>query len=109
MTFAITVFSGVCYGLAYLLWKKRKEILPQTEISVNTRVVMTIVLILFSVLLGYYAYWLLIHEPFIVMCRLGSCEFGPYGWSAALLLSACAVLLLLVSYLFMSLKKQQEK
>jgi hypothetical protein len=67
---------------------------------------MTLVLIVLSVLLAYYAYWLLNYEPFKVVCRSAPCEFGPYGWSAALLSSGCAVLLLVMSDLFISLKKQ---
>ena len=94
MTFVTTVFAGACYLLAYSLWKKRDEKRQQTRIDLNTQVLMTLVLIILSILLAYYAYWLLIYEPFIVMCRSGSCEFGPYGWSAALLSSGCAVLLL---------------
>ena len=105
MTFAITVLAGVCYGLVYFIWKKRNEKHQQTKISLNTQLVMTLVLIVLSVLLAYYAYWLLNYEPFIVVCRSGPCEFGPYGWSAALLSSGCAVLLLVVSYLIITLKK----
>lgn len=109
LSIVITILSAICYGCSFLIWKNRNDKFQQNKINLSTQLFLITTLILLALSLGYFAYWLIIYEPFAVLCRYGPCEYGPYGWSVALLSSATSVLLLIVSYSALSSSGQKEK
>lgn len=50
-----------------------------------------------AISMGYFGYWLVMFQPFEVVCRVRDCTTGPYGWSAALLAFTTALLMLIAS------------
>jgi len=95
----ILALAGAGYWLCYYLWVNRKDNLHQASVKLSSRVIMALSLMFLSVFFAFFSYQWLIFEPFSIMCRFGSCAFGPYGWAAALLSLACALLFIITSYL----------
>ncbi|WP_281561455.1 hypothetical protein [Thalassomonas sp. RHCl1] len=95
----ILILAGGCYWLCYSLWRNRKESSRQAAMKLSSRLAMALLLAPLCALFVFFSYYLLRYEAFEVMCRFGSCAFGPYGWVVALLSSGCALLFIIVCYL----------
>jgi len=91
------IFAGVCVFLCYVFLTENDE---KSIISLAPRefIATAIFTFLLAIAAGYFSYWLVMFEPFEVVCKTRNCSTGPYGWSAALLAFMLSLLMLVVSF-----------
>jgi len=90
------IFAGVSAFLCYVIWTAKDEssITSLTPMVFVTTALFTSIL---AISAGYFSYWLMMFEPFQVVCKTRNCSTGPYGWSAALLAFMLSLLMFIVS------------
>jgi len=90
------IFAGVSAFLCYVIWTANDEssITSLTPMVFVTTALFTSIL---AISAGYFSYWLMMFEPFQVVCKARNCSTGPYGWSAALLAFMLSLLMFIVS------------
>lgn len=93
----IIIFAGVCAFLCYMILTEDddKSIVTLTPSEFVAAALSTFLL---GITAGYFSYWLVMFEPFEVVCRTRDCATGPYGWSAALLAFILSLLMFIMSF-----------
>jgi hypothetical protein len=93
----VVILAVACGFLCYVLLIENDE--APTRLLRPTEFVITVSLILLlAIAAGYFSYWLVIFEPFEVVCKTRNCTIGPYGWSAALLSFILSVLMFTIIF-----------
>ena len=91
------IFAGISAFFCYVFLTDNDE--AATVSSTPRMFVATAVLtFLLAIAAGYFSYWLVMFEPFEVVCKTRNCSTGPYGWSAALLAFMLSLLMFIVSF-----------
>ena len=93
----VIFFSALCGFLCYVILTENDE---KSTTSLTPMVFVTTALFtsILAISAGYFSYWLVMFEPFEVVCKTPDCSTGPYGWSAALLAFMLSLLMLIVSF-----------
>lgn len=95
---AVVVFlTFACGCLCYFILTETEE-QPRDSLKPVVFIATVLFLALLAISMMYFGYWLLMFEPFDIVCRVRGCTVGPYGWAAALLSFATALLMLIGSY-----------
>lgn len=97
LSIVVVFFSTLCGFLCYVILTENDE---TSTISLTPMVFVTTALFtsILAISAGYFSYWLVMFEPFEVVCKIPACSTGPYGWSAALLAFMLSLLMLIVSF-----------
>jgi len=92
----VVILAVVCGFISRVILTERDE---KSIISLTARefVAGALFSFLFAIAAGYFSYWLVMFEPFEVVCKTRNCTTGPYGWSAALLAFMLSLLMFIVS------------
>ena len=97
LSIIVIFFSALCGFLCYVILTENDE---KSTTSLTPMVFVTTALFtsILAISAGYFSYWLVMFEPFEVVCKTPDCSTGPYGWSAALLAFMLSLLMLIVSF-----------
>lgn len=93
----VVFFAAVCGFLCYVILIENDE-KSITSLTPAVFLITASLAILLIFAMAYFGYWLVMFEPFEVVCRNPDCSTGPYGWSAALLSFMLSLLMLIVSF-----------
>ncbi len=97
-SFFIVVLAAGSYWLSFVLLTDKDKINQGPRLDPIYKILMILASFSLALVFGYFSYWLLVNEPYAIMCKLSPCEVGPYRWSAAILSAGCSLFLVLVSY-----------
>ena len=93
----VVFFSALCGFLCYIILTENDEA-STTSLTPMVFVITALFTSIFAILAGYFSYWLVMFEPFEVVCKTRNCTTGPYGWSAALLAFILSLLMFIMSF-----------
>jgi len=92
----VVFFSALCGFFCYVILTENDEI-STTSLTPMVFVITTLFTSILAIAAGYFSYWLVMFEPFEVVCKTRNCSTGPYGWPAALLAFMLSLLMFIVS------------
>jgi len=92
----VVFFSALCGFLCYVILTENDET-STTSLTPREFIATAIFTFLLAISAGYFSYWLVMFEPFEVVCKTRNCFTGPYGWFAALLAIMLSLLMFIVS------------